>query len=192
MKQIIIFLLIFTSCRRSDSPTDEYSSIIDNILRFNLNHVELVILETGTTGIDSTDNKDNEFRFRYNPGLLKRIFEIKKIDFEEYDFMKGNIDTSFHCLDSNQLDLQFIHQDELSGIFQNYKNIDSAYSYIHEKYNTFEYAIVSKPIFNKNKTILLLYIDTYCGSLCGEGHVFLLIKKKNKWRIMSEGQMWKS
>lgn len=46
--------------------------------------------------------------------------------------------------------------------------------------------------FNKSRTQALVYAGNICGSLCGEGRVFLLVKNGNSWKIKYAATTWVS
>lgn len=46
--------------------------------------------------------------------------------------------------------------------------------------------------FNKVRSQALVYAGNICGSLCGEGRVFLLVKDGNSWRIKYAATTWVS
>jgi hypothetical protein len=41
----------------------------------------------------------------------------------------------------------------------------------------------SVPIFSIDKNIALVFVQTYCGPLCGSGEIFILERKQNTWQI---------
>jgi hypothetical protein len=48
----------------------------------------------------------------------------------------------------------------------------------------------SKVFLTKTKTKGLLYFNFYCGGLCGFGHLLLIEKVNNKWRIIQTRATW--
>ena len=54
------------------------------------------------------------------------------------------------------------------------------------------YFITSKPYVDNNYSII--YLENYCGNLCGSGYIFYLQfnKKLKKWIVMHSRQVWVS
>lgn len=50
----------------------------------------------------------------------------------------------------------------------------------------------SPPIFSLNRRIAILNVSTRCGSLCGGGHKLILIKKEDRWEILTKMFLWTS
>jgi hypothetical protein len=51
---------------------------------------------------------------------------------------------------------------------------------------------ISRIGFNSDRTQALLYIGFVCGGLCGEGHIFLLVKENGTWKIRHVAMTWVS
>ena len=56
--------------------------------------------------------------------------------------------------------------------------------------NNFGYFVVSHVGLNLNKTEALLYIDHFCGGLCGGGDYVLLRKVNGAWRVVERHMTW--
>jgi len=51
---------------------------------------------------------------------------------------------------------------------------------------------VSRVGFNVIKTEALIYVESYCGALCGSGDLFLLRKNGDRWEIVATQDLWVS
>jgi hypothetical protein len=63
----------------------------------------------------------------------------------------------------------------------------------HAKYpNILEYFVVSHAGLNLSGTEAILYVDNFCGGLCGGGGYFLMRKLDGVWRIVGGHDIWVS
>jgi hypothetical protein len=58
--------------------------------------------------------------------------------------------------------------------------------------NNFGYFVVSHVGLNLNKTEALLYVDHFCGGLCGSGDYVLMRKVDGVWHIVDSHSTWVS
>jgi hypothetical protein len=58
--------------------------------------------------------------------------------------------------------------------------------------NNFGYFVVSHAGLNLSKTEAILYVDHFCGGLCGGGGYFLMQKINGVWRVVDEHVTWVS
>jgi len=58
--------------------------------------------------------------------------------------------------------------------------------------NTLGYFVVSHVGLNLNKTEALLYVDHFCGGLCGGGSYVLMRKVKGAWHVVDRRETWVS
>lgn len=58
--------------------------------------------------------------------------------------------------------------------------------------NNFGYFVVSHVGLNLKKTEALLYIDHFCGGLCGSGDYFLMRKANGVWHVIDRRNTWVS
>ena len=58
--------------------------------------------------------------------------------------------------------------------------------------NNFGYFVVSHSGLNLNKTEALVYVDHFCGGLCGGGGYFLMRKVEGVWHIVDQRYTWMS
>ena len=58
--------------------------------------------------------------------------------------------------------------------------------------NNWGYFVISHIGLNLNKTEAILYIDHFCGGLCGGGGYFLMRKVNGIWRVVDQHVSWMS
>jgi len=58
--------------------------------------------------------------------------------------------------------------------------------------NNFGFFVVSNVGLNLKKTGALLYVDHFCGGLCGSGDYFLIRKVNGAWHIVDRHRTWVS
>jgi hypothetical protein len=58
--------------------------------------------------------------------------------------------------------------------------------------NNFGFFVVSHVGLNLSKTEALLYVDHFCGGLCGSGDYFLMRKVNGAWHIVDRHRTWVS
>jgi len=58
------------------------------------------------------------------------------------------------------------------------------YYYIKQTYEKRNVRYFYKPIITRNRAFAIVQYDDVCGSLCGDGRIFLMQQKKGKWRII--------
>jgi hypothetical protein len=56
--------------------------------------------------------------------------------------------------------------------------------------NNFGYFVVSRAGLNLGKTEAILYVDHFCGGLCGSGGYFLMRKLNGVWRVVDQHIVW--
>ena len=56
--------------------------------------------------------------------------------------------------------------------------------------NNFGYFVVSHAGLNLGKTEAILYVDHFCGGLCGSGGYFLMRKLGGVWRVVDQHVTW--
>ena len=89
-------------------------------------------------------------------------------------------------LDSSRL----IKADTVTKIFKN-GDLFSGWDYFRKNYGRELYSF-SKPIFLRNNTICLFYFGDRCGELCGEGGLYIYIKKNGVWKMKYPVYSWVS
>lgn len=56
--------------------------------------------------------------------------------------------------------------------------------------NNFGYFVVSHAGLNLGKTEATLYVDHFCGGLCGSGGYFLMRKQNGAWHVVDQHVVW--
>jgi hypothetical protein len=63
----------------------------------------------------------------------------------------------------------------------------------HDKYpGTVMVAAVSLPGINRERDRAVLYLEAYCGPICGGGTLILLSKDAGKWKVIGKTTTWQS
>ena len=61
---------------------------------------------------------------------------------------------------------------------------------LYNKYEDLSFLKITTPIYNVDKTILILSVEYFCGSLCGTGATYILKKENKKWEVISKLGVW--
>jgi hypothetical protein len=211
MKQLIvvfIFLLLIISCAKKQPETQEdFYNVLNELLRFNYHDVDIVILELNKV---HKSNNYSEIRINNNgdtinimhfsdspPGMITysrdlfvNLYKDKLLDSVDVDYMFNQIDSlGDFTLDSTRIERQTLRNSAVATLFQKC-TIDSAYKFLQNSYNCHSFIKISIPLISRDGNKMLFDIETYCGSLCGEGMTYLLEKKNRKWRIIFSKQGW--
>ena len=182
---------------------DEFYSVVDNIVRFSIQDISAIIYETTPVyktvwGMDSIPNDSISTPPPPPPminsvdiGHLKYLLKRNNLDTIDAYIMYKSIDsTKTFKIDQNRTETPVITKEKYSEYFK-LSNSDG-FKKIKEKYGTSCFIRVSSPIFNKDFTKMILFIDYSCGPLWGQGYEFFLIKKDGKWRVIEESGTWES
>ena len=82
---------------------------------------------------------------------------------------------------------ELITSNELKSTFDR-----GSWEKFNERYpNSGGYIELSTVGFNKDKTVAIVHMGHYCGSLCGGGTFYVLQKKEGKWRQLTRSR-WTS
>ncbi len=202
---IFIFLSAFSSVLKglqNFEHHEEFNHIIDEIVRYRLNTVSVVQQET----IPLNQNQPEEEGFiesegypspppsdmvDYSEDFFKTLISNKLLTASEAKFMYASMDTTqVISVDSTLISKPTMSKSDIDKLFD--YDIDYAYQYFEKKYGTSCFLRIATPLFNKNKTKLVLSIDYFCGPLYGHGYIFILNKVKGKWMIVEELGTWQS
>ncbi|HZS27208.1 MAG TPA: hypothetical protein VFB76_08245 [Candidatus Angelobacter sp.] len=52
------------------------------------------------------------------------------------------------------------------------------------------FLLFSRPGYNSQKNEALLYVGSFCGWLCGSGHMYFLTKENGKWSVKNKLMLW--
>ena len=197
---ILILILIFTnSCKEKvnsqvvEKSNVEISEIFNDLLRFKFYYASLIQIET----MPNHMHDNNEIP--PPPGIISYVFDDFKsmiarnvIDSIEAEYMMNKINPENTIkLDTSLISISCISKNELDLIFEN-NGFDGAYKFIEKNYGSACFIKVSNPIFNKQRSKVLISVDHMCGPLNGLGYVILLAKKNLKWKISMEWITWES
>ena len=70
-------------------------------------------------------------------------------------------------------------------------NLDRRWDKFHKKYGKGFYRI-SRPIFSKDKSVIIISEGFYCGGLCGSGGIYIYKKINGKWEMEEMYSLWVS
>ena len=204
----ILTIILLISCtpesknKQIDNNQIDFNQIVDEIVRYRLNRVSVVQIETmpiyKTIPIDSNYMDTHDYPpppppnlIDYSKDFLNAMVERNLIDSIDADYMYSIIDSSMILnVDSNLISKPTLPKQYLDSLFD--KDIDYAYDFLEKRFGTSCFIRVGTPIFNKTKTCLILSVDYYCGPLYGQGYIFILKKENNKWMIIQELGTWES
>ena len=196
------FLCFSSDLFKIDSTKYELNIVVDELIRYRLNRVSVVISETmpiHKVAVRDTVIDDSLIFIPPDPTIIdfsKTLFdaliEQELIDSIEAKFMYSKIDSSIvYNLEPSLISKPLLSKDKYDDLFVK-NDLDSGYLEIRERYGTSCLIKVGTPSFNKDYTKLILAVDYYCGSLYGQGYIFILEKRNNKWRIIRELGTWES
>ena len=204
----ILTIILLISCTpeskniQIDNNQKDFNQIVDEIVRYKLNRVSVVQIETmpiyKTIPIDSSYMNTHDYPpppppdlIDYSKDFFSAMIERNLIDSMDADYMYSIIDSSLILnIDSNLISKPTLTKQYLDSLFDN--DIDYAYDFIEKRFGTSCFIRVGTPIFNKTKTRLILAVDYYCGPLYGQGYIFILKKENDKWMIIEELGTWES
>ena len=204
----ILTIILLISCTpeskniQIDNNQKDFNQIVDEIVRYKLNRVSVVQIETmpiyKTIPIDSSYMNNHYYPpppppdlINYSKDFFNTMIERNLIDSMDADYMYSIIDSSLILnIDSNLISKPTLTKQYLDSLFD--KDIDYAYDYLEKRFGSSCYIIVGTPVFNKTKTRLILAVDYYCGPLSGQGYIFILKKESDKWMIIEELGTWES
>jgi hypothetical protein len=79
------------------------------------------------------------------------------------------------------------------AVFVNSSDLGTKTSDLEARFpNNLGYFVVSRVGLNLNKTEALLYVDHFCGGLCGGGEYILMRKLDGEWRVVDHLRTWVS
>lgn len=68
-------------------------------------------------------------------------------------------------------------------------SLDKRWDRFHKKYGKGFYRI-SKPIFSKDKSVVIITQGFHCGGLCGSGGTYVYKKVDGKWEMVEMYSLW--
>lgn len=83
---------------------------------------------------------------------------------------------------------QIVTRAEIDALF---KKGHDGWEKFYKKYpNAGGFWEFSRPGFNKDSTEAVLYVGHHCGWLCGTGHLYLVRKDGDKWKVVNRVMLW--
>ena len=189
MKRLFILIGIFLlSCSHEKTPNENYSNVINELLKNELKEVDLVLLETRP--VQRGDTLDGSPKIGYT--YLNFYAKKNLINQEDIEFIYLQIDSLYTIvLDSTKIDTKTIHKTKLNKLFES-MGMDSTLNFLREKRNIRGIATFSTPLFSKDKKRIIFWVDVWRGPLDGGGYVFIVSKEKGGWKIIERGITYKS
>ena len=146
---------------------------------------------------DSVINDRREF-MKLNCFSLKHSSELKKfinsqpetvLTIQDKKYMKSQIKNQIFLWDQDQLinvwclipkDLYEVQEDDTLDYWENFRKLYGNYGHHH----------YSKPIFNKEKNMVIIEHSGQGGWLLGSGDIILFRKEKGIWKLIKEQNLW--
>ncbi|GAA5023667.1 hypothetical protein GCM10011506_06690 [Marivirga lumbricoides] len=146
---------------------------------------------------DSAIDDRREF-IKLNCFSLKHSSELKKfinsqpdtiLTIQEKNHLKSQFDSQTFLWDKNKLinvwcltpkDLYKAQENDTIDYWVNFRELFGNYGHHH----------YSKPIFNKDKTVVVVEHSGQGGWLFGSGSILLFKKENSKWKLIKEYNLW--
>jgi hypothetical protein len=186
-KSIVIIGFLLSACSSEYSAMQDYNIVVDEILRYKLSDIGLVILETKPVTrrdfLDAIPIGTRYLSYYTNKGLLEK---------NDVEFLFNQIDSSFTItLDSALIEKHTISEDNFQKMAKSI-GIDSTRKALFEEPNDFYVATFSTPLFTKDKSKIIFWVDIWHSPTWGQGYFFIVERKNNKWRIIEESVTYES
>jgi hypothetical protein len=202
MNEILILIFLFflsqnQSIKKSDDISNQeyiiYSVILDSLYRYP---------STKTIVICDSTNFDYFFRGSdiYTNGIdslyLKIIingFGLSDSNYIYHDYLAKNKNKYklFDDMFSLDINLSFISKRQFEDIFEG--DLAGGWQEFYDKFpNSTGFVELTRIGFNERKDKVIVYVENYCGGLCGDGNYLLLEKINSKWKITKRKEIWVS
>lgn len=125
----------------------------------------------------------------YNKGFFKELVDNKILTIDESIFIYSSMDSTLSIkLNNKRLSANLITREKLDSIFNHssYNGWDT----IEKQYNSSHYSTVSTPIFNEDKTKMIITVEFDCGPLCGKGFLYVFAKRLDIWEEVYSKLIW--
>lgn len=125
----------------------------------------------------------------YNKSFLNELTDDNILSKDESNFIYNSIDSTLSIrLNKKRLSVNLITKEKLDSIFNDssYNGWDS----IERLFNCSHYSTVSTPVFNQDKTKMIITVEFECGALCGNGYVYVFSRQSNIWRKVYSKLIW--
>ena len=188
IRLFFIIGVLFYSCSNEPKRIDNYSIVINELVKNELKDIDVIVLETKPVMQGDTLDVDPKI----GDALLNFFAQTNKIKQEDIEFIHQQLDSSCSIvLDSTHIVTKTIHKVQLDRLFES-MGLDSTLSYLNKKKNIRSIATFSTPLFSKDKTKILFFVDIWRNPTNGTGYFFIVSKENNKWRVVEHGGTYKS
>lgn len=176
-----------------------FYQVLDSLSRRN--HIKLIVSETKPVYrihpyyVKYPKEQDKPYpppptsKVVYNIAFLNELIDENVLSSEESSFIFNSIDSTFSIrLNKQKLSANLITQEKLHSIFNDdsYNGWDS----IENQYNCSSYSTVSTPVFNEDKSKMIITVEIECGPLCGNGYVYVFLKQSDAWIKIYSKLIW--
>lgn len=197
---LYFFILIGFSCNQNQKTTkyDEVYIILDELLRFKYNDVDLVApklkvnkeyvskMSKISNGVDSFQEPPPPPSMEYtlnNKQLFTELYHLNLIDSVDVDYMYNQLNSNeTYTLDSTKIKRKVLPKIDFKKQKEKY-GTDDFYKIIEYEYNASNYIVLSVPIISKDQKKILLEIEYNCGDTCFSCTQYLFEKIDGKWKI---------
>lgn len=137
----------------------------------------------------SAFNKTNKKIYCKPTHIGQANWSLSEKEYESFDF-EIRFRKLFERSDLNKKDLSFM-KSQYQTIKKTEWNFNHRKLKLKKKYRK-NYFIYSIPIFNKDRTLAIMWRYKYCGSLCAYSELHIYEKKDDKWKIKEFIEGWMS
>jgi hypothetical protein len=181
---------------RDKQTKNELYAVVNEIVKSEFSDISVITIETR--------NVYKEYRSKYidsipeppPPGFIyfshEKLEDLKHkglIDSLDVNYIYDHIDSAktYH-LDSSKIIKPLISEQQKLLLFKT--DFKAGYKYLKDKFGSSCFMNVSCPLFNKDFTTVIIYVEYCCGPLNGQGSIIILHKKDNKWIISDKLGTW--
>lgn len=148
-------------------------------------------------GVDNSISERREF-FKLNCFALKHSSDLRKFISSQSDtiltrqdkkYMRSQFDNQTLLWDQDKLinvwcltpkDLYKVKENDSLDYWDNFRERFGDYGYHH----------YSRPIFNKDKTVVVVEHSGQADGLLGSGNILLFRKENHKWKLIKKQNLW--
>ena len=177
----------------SDQEYKIYSIIIDSLYRFPSTKIIVICDSTNKDYfLERSDIYSNGIDSLYLKIVIKG-FNLPDSNYIYNDYMLKN--SKKYMLSEERfyfnINLSFVSKRKIKTIFES-KLVDGWQEFYEQYPNSTGFIELTRIGFNESNDRAIVYVENYCGGLCGEGHYLLLEKKENNWKIIKRKGIWVS
>ena len=179
------YMVLPSTASAADESTEQYavySTVIARMFTAKDKSRQLVIKDLTSTEDTVIDKLLQESRYiaRMFPTLQKGVLRDYKARNKEPLQLKESfaLRIKYVLVADKEIDKLFNDKDGWWDEF--YKRYPDSGGFIS----------LSRPGFNAVMDQAFVYIEHYCGALCGTGHYVLLQKRKDRWKVVKQEMVW--